>query len=317
MAETVLPVEPNTYEALENLFLNTNGKVTLAERFRALFSLKALKDDRSVSIIAKGFKDPSSLLKHEMAYVLGQMLNPHAIPVLEDVLRDDQQDPMVRHEAAEALGALGSTAVLPVLEEFHKHPNPVISQTCEIAIARIHHDAQSTDNKPQDSTSADSSAHILYTSVDPAPALVDTKQSTAELRETMLDTSRPLFERYRAIFALRNRGDTESVLALADGLRDESALFRHEIGFVFGQMQHPASVPALVKALQNDEELPMVRHECAEALGSIATPEVLPILKQFSEDQERVVRESCEVALDMYDYEQSNDFQYATIPNAH
>ncbi|KAJ1968446.1 deoxyhypusine hydroxylase, partial [Dispira parvispora] len=184
MTEPGSPVEPNTYVALENLFLNTSGKVTLAERFRALFSLKALKDDRSVNIIAKGFKDPSSLLKHEMAYVLGQMLNPHAIPVLEGVLRDDQQDPMVRHEAAEALGALGHKSVLPVLEEFYKHPDPVISQTCEIAIARIHHDAQLADAKSQGSPSADSSAHILYTSVDPAPALADTKQSTAELRET-------------------------------------------------------------------------------------------------------------------------------------
>lgn len=47
----------------------------------------------------------------------------------------------------------------------------------------------------------------------------------------------------------------------------------------------------------------MVRHEAAEALGGIATPEVLPHLKEWQNraDAPRVVRESCEVALDMYE----------------
>jgi deoxyhypusine monooxygenase len=45
----------------------------------------------------------------------------------------------------------------------------------------------------------------------------------------------------------------------------------------------------------------MVRHEAAEALGSIATPDVLPALDRFRAQGPRVVRESCEVALDMYE----------------
>jgi hypothetical protein len=47
----------------------------------------------------------------------------------------------------------------------------------------------------------------------------------------------------------------------------------------------------------------MVRHEAAEALGGIATPEVFPYLKEYMtrEDAPVVVRESCQVALDMYE----------------
>ena len=47
----------------------------------------------------------------------------------------------------------------------------------------------------------------------------------------------------------------------------------------------------------------MVRHEAAEALGGIGTPEVLPYLKEYMtrEDAPVVVRESCQVALDMYE----------------
>jgi len=54
----------------------------------------------------------------------------------------------------------------------------------------------------------------------------------------------------------------------------------------------------------------MVRHECAETLGSIGTDEFRHILESYLHDKERVVRESCEVALDISDYVNSTDFQY-------
>jgi deoxyhypusine monooxygenase len=45
----------------------------------------------------------------------------------------------------------------------------------------------------------------------------------------------------------------------------------------------------------------MVRHEAAEALGGIATDDCLPVLQEFATKAgvPRVVKESCEVALDM------------------
>lgn len=95
------------------------------------------------------------------------------------------------------------------------------------------------------------------------------------------------------------------------GLHSGSALFRHEIGYVLGQMQDEACVPQLTAALRSRTESPMVRHECAEALGSIARPSCLETLRAFAHDEERVVRESCEVALDMYEYENGTQFQYA------
>lgn len=98
---------------------------------------------------------------------------------------------------------------------------------------------------------------------------------------------------------------------LSTGLKCSSALFRHEIGYVLGQMQHEACVPQLTAALERVEENPMVRHECAEALGSIAQASCLETLQAYAQDKEQVVRESCEVALDMYNYENSTEFQYA------
>ena len=78
-------------------------------------------------------------------------------------------------------------------------------------------------------------------------------------------------------------------------------LNRHEIAYVFGQLSSPHSVPSLITVLRNSTEEDMVRHEAAEALGIIATEECLPVLQEFvgREEVPRVVRESCEVALDM------------------
>ena len=49
------------------------------------------------------FSDQSALLKHELAYCLGQMEKTSALPTLESVLRDTSEDPMVRHEVTEPI----------------------------------------------------------------------------------------------------------------------------------------------------------------------------------------------------------------------
>jgi deoxyhypusine monooxygenase len=106
-----------------------------------------------------------------------------------------------------------------------------------------------------------------------------------------------------------------AVQALAKGLADPSALFRHEIAFVFGQLSHPASIPALTAALGNLEEASMVRHEAAEALGSLGEEDgVEDVLKQFLNDKEQVVRDSVIVALDMAEFEKTGEVEYALIP---
>jgi deoxyhypusine monooxygenase len=108
-----------------------------------------------------------------------------------------------------------------------------------------------------------------------------------------------------------------AVHALAKGFSDPSALFRHEIAFVFGQLSHPASIPALVSALSNTQEASMVRHEAAEALGSLGEEDgVEDILKGFLNDSEQVVRESVIVALDMANFEKTGQTEYALIPEA-
>ena len=296
-----------------------DAAVPLAKRFRTLFTLRAVGGSDAVSAIGAIFAAcDSALFKHEAAYCLGQMGDTSAVPTLIRVLEDVHEDVMVRHEAGEALGAIGHADALEVLQRHVDSDIVEIAETCQIALDRVRWASSSSSKKAAAATggragvvgAADSANP--YDSVDPAPPVAGAEaRSTEELRAALLDTSASLFERYRALFALRNDGSDAAVLAIVDGLGDRSALFRHEIAYVLGQMQHVLSVDGLAARLQDKDENYMVRHEAAEALGSIADPKCLPLLEAYAKDADRVVRESCEVALDMAEYERSGAFQYA------
>ncbi|XP_068631979.1 deoxyhypusine hydroxylase [Battus philenor] len=274
----------------------------MKERFRALFSLRNLGGETSIECISECFKDESVLLKHELAYCLGQMQDKRAIPVLRSVLEDTKQDPIVRHEAGEALGAIGDPNLQEILEKYQNDPAIEVAETCQIALQRLNWIAKGSDKD-------DNLSRSLYNSIDPAPPSAET--NVENLKKTLMDETKTLFERYRAMFTLRNLSTTESIDALGQGLKASSALFRHEVAFVFGQMQDERTVPYLKQTLEDINEHEMVRHEAAEALGSVATDECIEVLKRYLNDPRPVVRESCEVALDMSEYENSPEFQYA------
>ena len=74
-----------------------------------------------------------------------------------------------------------------------------------------------------------------FDSVDPAPP--SSERSVVDLRKVLCDEDEKMFQRMRALFALRNIGGKDSVDALAAAYESESALLKHEIAYVMGQMQ--------------------------------------------------------------------------------
>ncbi|GBM41774.1 Deoxyhypusine hydroxylase [Araneus ventricosus] len=274
----------------------------LKERFRALFTLRNIGGELAIRCIEKCFLDTSALLKHECAYCLGQMQDSLAIPKLESILEDVSEEPIVRHEAAEALAAIGLKTSLPVLRKYINDPCVEVSETCQLAVRKM--EECDTDENAQ--------SENPFQSIDPAlPLPKASYDSIDQLEKILLDDSQPLYRRYQAMFSLRNINSKESAVALAKGLSCGSALFKHEVAYVLGQMQNEATVKQLAGVLFDETQHEMVRHECAEALGAIATDECMDILNRYLKDEKRVVRESCEIALDMCDYENSKEFQYA------
>lgn len=157
--------------------------------------------------------------------------------------------------------------------------------------------------------------------------------SIANLRVMLADAKAPLAWRYKALFSLRNisldnADNDELIEALKEALRAPgSALLRHEVAFLLGQLSIAKTGDALVERLLDPKEAPMVRHEAAMALGEVAGEAELTdanrdlslrarnALERMCKDPEPVVRDSCALALDMADYVASNErFQFAEVP---
>ncbi|EEF41437.1 deoxyhypusine hydroxylase [Ricinus communis] len=278
----------------------------ISERFRALFSLRNLKGTAPRNALIHATRDSSNLLAHEAAFALGQMQDSEAIPALEAILNDLSLHPIVRHEAAEALGAIGLLSNVPLLKNsLAVDPAQEVRETCELALKRI--EEMGTANNCESTSGSERSPFL---SVDPAvPASCCC--SVDKLREALLDEGKGMYERYAALFALRNNGGDDAVSAIVESLGAKSALLKHEVAYVLGQLQNKAASAALSRILRDVNEHPMVRHEAAEALGSIADEQSISLLEEFSKDSEPIVSQSCEVALSMLEYERSGkSFEY-------
>eukprot|EP00276_Gloeochaete_wittrockiana_P013729 CAMPEP_0184331752 /NCGR_PEP_ID=MMETSP1089-20130417/1038_1 /TAXON_ID=38269 ORGANISM="Gloeochaete wittrockiana, Strain SAG46.84" /NCGR_SAMPLE_ID=MMETSP1089 /ASSEMBLY_ACC=CAM_ASM_000445 /LENGTH=325 /DNA_ID=CAMNT_0026654829 /DNA_START=94 /DNA_END=1067 /DNA_ORIENTATION=+ len=304
-----ITVTPELVKFIADKLHDASGPI--GPRFRALFTLRNLGGKLAIDAMVKTLKeDKSALLKHEIGYCLGQMRDVYAVPFLSEVLANTEEESIVRHEAGEALGAIADDSCIPVLEKFCQDELVEIRETCEIALERIKWGKSEIQNQVTD----DPFGPSKYFSVDPAPAIYS-ELSVDEL-STMLNTrdgSVSLFKRYNAMFALRDICTEESVDALCLSLSPDepSALLKHEVAFVLGQMSHPRAAEALNDIIKRSEEHCMVRHEAIEALGAIAVAGVEDVLKERANDEQEVVRQSAQVGLDMAEYYSSGAFEYA------
>lgn len=280
----------------------TGDRTSLPEKYRVLFSLRNVHGKEAHEALTLALSDPSALLRHDVAFCLGQRQDPAAVEALQAILADGAEHPMVRHEAGEALGAIGRPECLDALRRHASDPAPEVAETCQLALERIEYLQQ---HGPESLRAGDSP----YMSVDPTPPLpLDTP--VERLRAVLLDPGQRMFDRYRALFTLRNRGGDDSVVVLCEALGASSALLKHEVAYVLGQLQHPLSVPTLGRVLQDPREHAMVRHEAAEALGAVGDPGCVALLRAHSADPEPIVAHSCAVALDVLEHEASGAFEY-------
>lgn len=111
-----------------------------------------------------------------------------------------------------------------------------VAQTCQLALQRIQYHNQHDTPAEQDES--------RYLSVDPTPAAPSTTPAN-ELSSTLVDEEARIFDRYRAMFALRNKGGREAVNALGEAFASQSALLKHEVAYVLGQMQDAEAVSTL------------------------------------------------------------------------
>ena len=328
----------------------------IQDRFRALFTLRSLEKNPEAVAALVGALDvgenaalsslhADALFRHEVAFALGQMRAKEATQTLIAVLKNQNEHGMTRHECAEALGAIADETSLEVLRDMRedaKHRE--VRETASLALRRVEHvvgnsssSSGSSRNVATTTTGAlvgskkestavvvdeeeDGGGYATY-SVDPVPAM-DESVETETLADIILDDAADIWDRYAAMFALRNRAqktfgltkktkENEQLVQLCSStlgktLRSEtvqSALLKHEICYVLGQLRddddNEIARKALFECLEDPNEHAMVRHEAAEAIGSRGGEGAEAILRKYLACEDRVVSESCEVALDM------------------
>ncbi|KAK4476047.1 hypothetical protein MN116_000672 [Schistosoma mekongi] len=336
-----------------------NPSATLVDRSRALWGLRHAAEPLALELLADfvcNYVKPSpianDLLQHEAAYCLGQRGNPEAIPYLLEAIRNDKHVVLIRHEAAEALAALSGCDGVNIdeieksLKEFANSSITELAETCQVGLKRIEWIKSKKTKHEASQSPCDLAVQFFPNTIDPAPSFTTDENYTDEqLRDLLMDPSKDLFTRFRAMFTLRDHvlqaimdktSPEKPASLLAEGLTAPgSALLRHEVAFVLGQLTVACTVPPLSTCVRQINEHPMVRHEAAEALGSIlgelegkfltsnvksSVPkeyenQARDVLKEFTKDKEPVVRESCVLALDVADYIASPEqFQYAAVP---
>jgi deoxyhypusine monooxygenase len=179
---------------------------------RQIYSEDKTEDGPSRSTVvsclssALRMKDHGTLMRHEFAYVLGQLRDDKACDPLEEILVNSEEDQMVRHECAEALGNISAERSFEALRVGSEDKASEVSETCHIALTHLKWKKSGGDPIDEPVTCACQSSP--YNSVDPAPPHpTHLKLSTAELGARLLDSTQPLFERYRCMFSLRNIGN--------------------------------------------------------------------------------------------------------------
>ena len=216
-----------------------NGNLSLPQKYRILFSLRNCSNASALNALLLALKDDSALLRHDVAFALGQRQDTAAIQALKGLLEDPNEHCMVRHEAAEALGAIGTPECLRPVACQVASPVPEVAETCLLAQQRIQYFAGAT-----------GAEQSKFGSVDPTPPF-PTATPAATLSETLLSSTSSLFDKYRALFALRDQGGDAAVDAMAACLRtSRSTLLKHEVAYVLGQLLDKRGLACLRATLQ-------------------------------------------------------------------
>jgi deoxyhypusine monooxygenase len=163
-------------------------------------------------------------------------------PFLRKILSENTASSIVIHEAAEALGNISESNLRELLEwAKDEKSNPIVRETCELALDLTQWREDTKDGMTE---GLDLSSKKFQGS-EPSPPFHTEKDAWYKnidyLKQLLLDPKQRLFDRYRAMFTLRELCSNESALALCEVFKEEnmktcSELLRHEVAFVLGEL---------------------------------------------------------------------------------
>src|SRR3989344_7885762 len=118
-----------------------------------------------------------------------------------------------------------------------------------------------------------------------------------DYKKIILDLKQKKEDRIQAAFKLENTADEASIEALAKALEtDPSPIVRHECAFALGETACPKlAAQPLKKACEKDPNI-FVRHEALLALATLGDKNNISFIEKFLHDKDQEIVESAEIA---------------------
>ena len=259
---------------MEHIALLSSFSGSSEQRIQAIFHLLADNSDKAIKILSHSLSnDPSPIVRHEAAYILGEKATVLSIDPLIQAIGTDRHK-IVVHESLLALANLGSIAYpesQKVIEGQLNNADADVVDTAEIALQRLNMKLQ----KVEIPTDLKSLLKILD----------DLGSKNKEYR-------------IQASFVLMDNASTESVDLLISSLeREPSPIVKHELIFSLGESIHYKVVPELIKVLQTDKNFFTV-HEALLALGTLGDFKAESEIRKFLHHEDPAIVESAEISLE-------------------
>lgn len=259
---------------MEHSGILTSFSGSSEQRIQAIFHLLFDESDEAIKILDRTLQnDPSPIVRHEAAYILGEKDNKLCVEPLIRAIQNDNHK-IVIHESLLALANLGKIG-FPESEEIIRsqqlNVDPDVVDTAEIALQRFR---MKMDNETI-SNDLNSVRKIL---ADLGPANKE--------------------RRIQGSFVLMDDASTSAVDLLIEILHKEpSPIVKHEIVFSLGEVIHHKVIPELIKVLETDKNFFTV-HESLLALGTIGDITVDHKIREFLQHDDPGIVESAEISLE-------------------
>nr|PVC51935.1 hypothetical protein MACL_00001198 [Theileria orientalis] len=124
------------------------------------------------------------------------------------------------------------------------------------------------------------------------------RPSATLVKSILLNKDVPLYLQLRALYFCRDLPIEDATQILISAFEVHFDTFmRHEIAYVIGQSGCVNAAKRLSELVEDASEDPMVRHEAIEALAALKSTNYKDLIRRFSKDQCRAVRDTCILAL--------------------
>jgi deoxyhypusine monooxygenase len=259
---------------MKNNYLEDFQSKSSEQRIQFIFNFLFDSSESAITKIGNVLLlDPSPIVRHEAAYILGEKNNESAIPYLTQAIENDNNK-IVIHESALALANLGNIC-LPagkdILSSLLKSFDENIKDTAEIALQRLE---------------LKTSKNVFSPSIE-------------ECKTIILDFSPQKREkRIQSAFKLMEDASSESVEFLIQALQKEpSPIVKHELIFCLGECIYYKVIPAFLRLLEEEKNF-FVVHETLLALGTLGEPSTENSMRKFLTHSDPDIVESAEIGLE-------------------